>query len=93
MRNTLNPPGSPLRAVDDGDAHTTFPHSPVPPTPSSRTRGKYDGIEDKARLERLIKAKEKTKSSLEGKAGWMAMNQAKAEDQAAAAAAEGVGPS
>lgn len=88
LRQTLNPPGSPLLAVAaDGGSNSNHLAGPAPPTAE---RGKYDDIIDKARLERLIVARQKTKASLEGRAGWMAMDQAKAESQAAAAAAGGV---
>lgn len=41
--------------------------------------GQYDDIEDVARLERLIKAREKTKVSLESRVGWAAMDRATEE--------------
>ncbi|RSH94017.1 hypothetical protein EHS25_006670 [Saitozyma podzolica] len=47
--------------------------------PSSGTKVvKYDDIDDVVRLERLVKAKEKTKASLEGRAAWAGMEAAKA---------------
>jgi hypothetical protein len=79
LRNTINPPGSPLREIGD----TTDPITPATFTT------KYDDITDAARLGRLVKAKEKTKQSLESKAGWAALDQSKAEDAAAEAALNG----
>ena len=77
LRNTINPPGSPLRELNPMEA----------PTLSATTKStKYDNITDAAKLTRLAKAKEKTKQLLESKAGWAGMNQSKAEDQAAQAA-------
>jgi hypothetical protein len=77
LRNTINPPASPLRELESTDT----------PTPSTTTKStKYDDITDAAKLSRLVKAKEKTKQLLESKAGWAGMNQSKAEDQAAEAA-------
>lgn len=81
LRNTLNPPGSPLQSIDT---------SSQPNPTSSATKGgkgKYEMIDDKARLERLVRAKEKTKESLEGRAGWVGMDQARAEDRALEGAA------
>jgi len=77
LRNTINPPASPLRELDSTE-------TPTPSIPTKST--KYDDITDAARLTRLVKAKEKTKQLLENKAGWAGMNQSKAEDQAAEAA-------
>ena len=77
LRNTINPPASPLREL----------HSIETPTPSAPTKStKYEDITDAAKLTRLVKAKEKTKQLLENKAGWAGMNQSKAEDQASEAA-------
>lgn len=75
LRDTINPPASPLREVEP--ATTAIPAS---------TFAKYDEITDAGKLERLVKAKEKTKQVLESKAGWAAMAQSKAEDEAAEAA-------
>jgi len=74
LRNTINPPASALRELDSTD------------TPTASAISKYDGITDAAKLNRLVRAKEKTKQLLESKAGWAGMNQSKAEDQAAEAA-------
>ena len=46
-------------------------------TSANKTKGKYNAVDDKDRLERLVRAKEKTKESLEGRAGWAGMDQAK----------------
>ena len=46
-------------------------------------KGKYDDIDDVDKLERLVKAKEKTKTSLEGRVGWASLERARAEDLAA----------
>lgn len=48
------------------------------PQPSA-SAAKYDDIDDVARLERLVAAKEKTRSNLESRVGWAAMDQAGAE--------------
>lgn len=48
-------------------------------TPGSGAQAaKYHDIDDVVRLERLVKAKEKTKASLEGRAAWKGMEAAKA---------------
>lgn len=73
LRSTINPPGSPLREL------VSISHPTPAPTPSS---SKYDKITDAAKLTRLVKAKEKTKQLLESKAGWAAMDQSKAADEA-----------
>ena len=70
LRSTLNPPGSPLLSID----------GPVALGPQEGT-GKYDGIDDVQKLERLVKAREKTKISLEGKVGWAGMEQASLEEK------------
>jgi hypothetical protein len=51
----------------------------------TRAAGKYDDIEDTSRLERLLMAREKTKTVLEGKVGWATVERARAEDPAGAA--------
>jgi len=78
LRDTINPPTSPLREVD-----STGRASPAAMSVTSTT---YDGIDDAAKLGRLVKAKEKTKLLLESKAGWAAMAQSNAMDEAARAA-------
>jgi hypothetical protein len=77
MRDTLNPPDSPLRGI--GDDEVTQPVV---------EKGKYDDVDDITKLERLVKAREKTRSNLEDKVGWIGMEQARAEEMAAKAAAE-----
>lgn len=81
MRNTLNPPGSPLQSVDA----TSTPPSQTNGNGVPKEKGKYEDITDVARLERLIKAKEKTKASLVQKVAWVAMEQNRAEEEAAGA--------
>ena len=49
-------------------------------TPGSKTpheKGKYDDVDDVGRLERLVKARGRTKSSLEARAGWAGLDQAR----------------
>lgn len=85
LRNALNPPGSPLQSIESSQPGNGI-GSGTSSTPNSMTKsgvkGKYDMIDDKSRLERLIRAKQKTKESLEGRAGWVGMDQANAEDKA-----------
>ena len=71
LRETINPPASPLREVTSTESAT----------PASKVN-KYDEISDAAKLGRLVTAREKTKQSLESKAGWAAMYQSRAEDEA-----------
>lgn len=52
-------------------------------------RGNYDDIGDVGKLERLVRAKEKTKVSLEGRVGWVGMEQARAEEIVAGAGEAG----
>lgn len=78
LRDTLNPPGTPLQEL--GAAGT--------PPPTFTSKGKYDSIEDAARLERLVKAKEKTKAALERRAGWAGLEQARADIVAASVSAQ-----
>ena len=73
LRATINPPDSPLRSIGEVK-------------PEKVRTGQYDGIEDTAKLERLVKAREKTKTILEGRVGWVGMDQARAEVAAEAAA-------
>jgi len=47
-------------------------------------QGKYDSVEDVGRLERLVKARERTKGSLEARVGWATMDQARQEAEASA---------
>jgi hypothetical protein len=77
LRDTINPPGPPLREVDSAEQAAS--------TSASKSTA-YHGVTDPAKLTRLVKAKEKTKQLLESKAGWAGMNQSKAEDEAAQAA-------
>ena len=95
LRETLNPPGSPLQSIDQTPNSSSQtrpqPHTGGSSIPNSVTKsggkGKYDTIDDKSRLERLVRAKQKTKESLEGRAGWVGMAQANAEDKALEGAA------
>jgi hypothetical protein len=89
MRNTLNPPGSPLQVVDTGLPMSSQSQSVGSGTPQGAKENKYEDITDVIKLERLIKAKEKTRAALEQKVGWVAMEQARAEDAAAKAASNG----
>ena len=54
------------------------------PTKSSETpgKGKYDDITDPVKLERLVMAREKTKTALEGRVGWATIEKARGEAQA-----------
>ena len=71
MRDTINPPDSPLRGIDG-----TSSSQPM------GDKGKYEDVEDVGKLERLVKAKERTKASLEDKIGWVGLEQARAEEMA-----------
>jgi hypothetical protein len=82
LRNTINPPDSPLRDINAASTDT-------PPAKTYST--KYDVITDAVKLGRLVTAREKTKQALESKAGWAAMEQSKAETVAAIAAEQGPG--
>ncbi|KAK4683883.1 hypothetical protein P7C73_g6333, partial [Tremellales sp. Uapishka_1] len=73
LRDTINPPGSPLLSVDPGtDANE----------PKQTQKGLYDEVEDIPKLERLVKARERTKALLESKVGWIGLEQNRAEDTA-----------
>lgn len=74
MRNTLNPPGSPLQVVDAADT----PEDTPKPSP-------YDDVTDVNKLKRLVGAREKTKASLTQRVAWIGMEQSKAEEVMAAA--------
>jgi len=69
LRQSLHPPSSPLRSIN-GREHEEAKVSP------------YEKVEDIGKLERLVKAREKTRVSLEGKVGWIGLEQARAEDTA-----------
>lgn len=70
MRDTLNPPSSPLRTVDGDEA----------PTPAKVS---YEAVTDSAKLRRLVTAREKTRTSLEQKAAWVGLERSKAAEAAA----------
>ena len=81
-----------LEALDDDIASLRQTINPVRSSPSKDTDGteretnkggKYDQLEDVGKLERLVKAKEKTKLSLEGRVGWAGLEEARAEAVAA----------
>lgn len=67
-----------LEALDDEVAslRETLNPSAAAGTPSKNS---YDDIDDVARLERLVKAREKTRQTLEGRASWAAAERAKAD--------------
>lgn len=73
LRDTINPPGSPILSVDPKE------------NGKGGSEGKYNEIDDILRLERLVKARENTKKALEGKVGWAAMDRARVEEDTGAA--------
>jgi hypothetical protein len=59
--------------------------STTPPSSAlqaNNTTGKYDEIDDVVKLERLLLAREKTKTALEGRVGWATIEQARTQAQA-----------
>lgn len=65
MRETLNPPSSPLRDID-GEKET--PRKVVG----------YEDVKDPVKLKRLITARERTKVTLEQKAAWVGLERSRA---------------
>jgi hypothetical protein len=79
MRDTINPPDSPLRGID----------GVIDITNTNTEQSKYDDIHDVGKLERLVKAREKTRATLEDKIGWVGLEQARAAEMAEKGAAMG----
>ena len=77
LRNTFNPNSSSSPQVVDvvGSDESNHDESGK----RKEKKGKYDDIADIPRLERLVKAKEKTKTALESKTGWVGMDRAREE--------------
>lgn len=66
-----------LEALDDEIASLRETLNPSAATATPAAKNSYDDIDDVARLERLVKAREKTRQTLEGRASWAAAEQAK----------------
>lgn len=66
LRQSLNPDATPTKRDSQNNG----------------ARGKYDDVEDVVKLERLLMAREKTKTALEGKVGWATIEKARTEAHA-----------
>lgn len=83
MRKTINSAGSPNASgsqhQDQSQSQSQSQGQDKIGTTPAGGMNRYEEITDPTRLERLIKAKEKTRLALEQKVGWVAMEKARAE--------------